>query len=57
MKLLFLLLTWALALPAFGYGLMASWVGLWAGYLAMIGGPLYEMWLGQRLKEPVGDRQ
>jgi len=30
--------------PFFAYGLMAAWVGLWIGYLGMIGVPLYEMW-------------
>ncbi len=30
---------------SFAYGLMAAWIGLWIGYLGMIGVPLYEMWL------------
>jgi len=31
--------------PVFTYLLMASWVGLWIGYLGMILIPLYEMWI------------
>lgn len=31
--------------PIFAYVLMASWFGLWIGYLGMILIPLYEMWL------------
>ena len=31
--------------PLFAYLLMASWMGLWTGYAAMILVPLYEMWL------------
>lgn len=30
--------------PLFAYLLMASWLGLWLGYLAMIVIPVYEMW-------------
>lgn len=30
--------------PLFAYLLMAAWVGMWVGYLAMIFIPLYEMW-------------
>lgn len=30
--------------PLFAYLLMASWFGLWLGYLAMIFVPLYDMW-------------
>jgi hypothetical protein len=33
----------------FAYGLLASWVGLWIGYLGMILIPLYEMWLAASL--------
>ena len=29
----------------FGYLLLASWIGLWVGYLGMTLIPLYEMWL------------
>lgn len=31
--------------PLFAYLLIASWLGLWIGYVAMIFVPLYEMWL------------
>ena len=30
--------------PLCAYPLMASWIGLWVGYLTMILIPLYEMW-------------
>lgn len=33
------------ASPRYAYLLMISWIGLWAGYLAMILIPVYEMWL------------
>ena len=31
--------------PLFAYLLIASWLGLWIGYVAMIFVPLYDMWL------------
>jgi hypothetical protein len=31
--------------PGFASLLMAAWIGLWIGYLGMIGIPLWEMWL------------
>jgi len=34
--------------PVFAYVLMASWIGLWVGYVGMILIPLYEMWLVSR---------
>ena len=39
--------TWLIRLQSagFAYVLLASWVGLWVGYLGMILIPLYEMWL------------
>jgi hypothetical protein len=39
--------TWLIRaqLSSFAYLLMASWVGLWIGYLGMILIPAYEMWL------------
>ena len=45
--------TWLIRIqsPVFAYGLMAAWIGLWVGYLGMIGVPLYEMWLGRGLNE------
>ena len=33
----------------FAYLLLASWIGLWIGYLGMILIPIYEMWLPQSL--------
>lgn len=50
--------TWLIRIqsPAFAYGLMAAWIGLWVGYSGMIGVPLYEMWLGRAFnKAAVGD--
>jgi hypothetical protein len=35
--------------PGFAYLLLASWIGLWIGYLGMIGIPLCEMWLAAPL--------
>lgn len=39
--------TWLIRTQAagFAYLLLASWIGLWIGYLGMILIPLYEMWL------------
>jgi hypothetical protein len=39
--------TWLIRMQSagFAYVLLASWVGLWVGYLGMILIPLYEMWL------------
>jgi hypothetical protein len=39
--------TWLIRVesPVFAYLLMASWLGLWVGYLGMILIPLHEMWL------------
>jgi hypothetical protein len=34
--------------PLFAYLLIASWLGLWIGYAAMILLPLYEMWLARK---------
>jgi hypothetical protein len=36
--------------PLFAYLLIASWLGLWIGYAAMIFLPLYEMWLAVKSK-------
>ena len=36
--------------PLFAYLLIASWIGLWIGYAAMILWPLYEMWLASKSK-------
>jgi hypothetical protein len=36
--------------PLFAYLLIASWLGLWIGYAAMILSPLYEMWLAGKSK-------
>ena len=46
-----LIRTWS---PLFAYLLIASWLGLWIGYLGMIIIPLYEMWLApvSSLKQP-----
>jgi hypothetical protein len=51
--------TWLIRLlsPSFAHLLMASWIGLWLGYLGMIGIPLCEMWLpkpGSRRKPAAG---
>jgi hypothetical protein len=34
--------------PLFAYLLIASWLGLWIGYAALIFLPLYEMWLARK---------
>jgi len=36
--------------PLFAYLLIASWLGLWIGYAAMILWPLYDMWLARKSK-------
>ncbi len=36
--------------PLFAYLLIASWLGLWIGYVGLILRPLYEMWLTGKSK-------
>jgi hypothetical protein len=44
--------TWLIRLQsaAFAYALIAAWIGLWIGYMAMIVIPLYEMWQARERK-------
>jgi hypothetical protein len=44
--------TWLIRVqsPLFAYALMASWISLWIGYMAMIVIPLYEMWQASERK-------